>query len=247
MQHQGDGNMLLLKILNFLFGLGMSRYGLALNDSVHESLRVFDHGFYSAVAKVKELGLKKTLDRTGSFFGWVVLIYLIFFFVGKALFGDGAWQLYGSLVTIWAAVIWISIKWFTSFQKYAVKFLVDSLKLFSVILLMPVLDFLANSNMTAMFYEQIATMNRLFFGFGFPHTDNSIYQAGILFAFYVSLIVGYWAISSIYFGIVAGMSLGVVGAVVYSAKILDRYWSKNHLTGFFVVGFVVTSAALWFA
>jgi hypothetical protein len=214
MQHQDDGNMVLLKILNFLFGLGMSRYGLALNDSAHESLRVFDHGFSSAIAKIKALGLKKTLDKTGSFFGWVALIYLVFFFLGKALFGDGAWQLYGSLVTIWAAVIWISIKWFTSFQRYALKFLVDSLKLFSVILLMPVLDFLANSKMTAMFYEQINMMNGLFLGFGLPHTENSIYQAGILFAFYVSIIVGYWVISSVYFGVVAGMSLGVVGTVV---------------------------------
>lgn len=64
--------MVLLKILNFLFGLGMSRYGLALNDSAHESLKVFDHGFSSAVAKVKELAGPRGPRAAGSAAGSVL-------------------------------------------------------------------------------------------------------------------------------------------------------------------------------
>ncbi|WP_136554945.1 hypothetical protein [Methylophaga sp. SB9B] len=239
--------MFFLKILNLLFGLGISRYAVFLNDSAHESMKVFDQGFSGVVSKIKELGLKNTLDKIGSFFGWMALIYLTFFFVGKGLFGDGAWQFYGSLVTLWAAIMWFSIKWFTKFQSYALNFLVNALKFFSFILLMPVLDFLAKTNMTSLFYNQISTFNALLFGFDFPLTENSIYQAGILFAFYVFILLGYWVISSVYLGFIAGVSLGVVGSVVYLAKVLDIYWSKNHLTGFFVIGYVVTSAALWFA
>jgi len=232
--------------MNLVFGLGMSRYGLALSESSQDAMKIFDQGFSRGITSIKELGLRYCLEKVGSFFGWIALIYLMFFFIGKVIIGDGEWQLYGSLITIWAVVIWASIKWFISFQKYALKFLVDSIKLFSTILIMPIFDFVGKLNMTEMLYNLVSNMNTISLGLALPNVDNTIYQAVILFIFYVAMILAYWVISSVYFGLIAGMSLGVVGSVVYFARFLDRHWSRNHLTGFFVIGFVITSVALWF-
>lgn len=235
---------LMIKIANLLFALCLGRHSLGFSQRGEDFIHAVDQGVAAGLKNVRSLGVKASADVVATFFGWLAIAYLAVFIVGNLVAPSKEWQPYVALATAICAIVWLSIKWFTRFQKYALTFFKDMLKLVSLILFLPVLDYVSGAESTSLIYSAIDHQLSIT-GVSLPEVDGEIAKALVMFLFYLAIFVGYWLISTVYFAAVAGIAVGIVASTVYGAGFIDKVWSKNQLTGLCVLLFIGTSVLTW--
>lgn len=196
--------------------------------------KVFNNADIHYKSLIKKIASKETilvLDKVASFFGKLTgLFFGMFFLSAITKINNQAWMLYISIILFISAGIWVSIKWFTRYKNFAIKFLVDYTRLFLAFFLMPILDWLVNSNITELFYRLVSEILQPL-SITLPNVDNLFLMSIIIFFIYELMLIFYWVISTTIFAPIAFLSFLIVLIVVRLSWIIDKYFGKDPLTG----------------
>lgn len=234
-------------IINAFMALLLVRYSLDFNPELSAKIEKIDTAFLGIITKIKNGEARSALDVTGSFFGVIGVIHFVLFFVSTlASIENKFWLLYFSTTCIYSVFVWLSIKWFTSYEKFSLKFIKDNAKLALYSAFIPVMDYLApGSNLTGLMLNQILIPVNLL-GFDISAT-GVLWKDGLLIAaIFECIIFAYWIMTSLMFIPVAASGLIIVLITIKSANLLAKLSPTRPLSPLCFVIWLVTAPYGWF-
>jgi len=234
-------------IINVLMAFLLVRYSLDFNPDLSAKIEKLDTRFLSLITKMKNGEARSALDIGGGFFGIIGLIhFVLFIFSTLAALDNKVWLLYISTTFIYSVFVWLSIKWFTSYEKFSLKFIKDNglLALYSVFI--PVMDYLSpGSNLTGLLVNQMLIPVNIL-GLDISAT-GVLWKDGLLIAaIFECIIFTTWILTSLMFIPVAASGLIIVFITINVANILAKLSPKRPLSPFCFVIWLVTAPYGWF-
>lgn len=234
-------------IINAFMTLLLARYSLDFNPELSAKIEKLDTAFLTIITKIKNGEARSALDVAGSFFGVIGLVhFVLFIFSTLASIENSSWLLYVSTTCIYSVFVWLSIKWFTSYKKFSLKFIKDNAQLALYSVFIPVMDYLTpGSNLTGLMLNQILIPVNLL-GFDISPT-GILWKDGLLIAaIFECIIFAYWFMTSLMFIPVAASGLIIVFITINFANFLSKLSPKRPLSPLCFVVWLVTAPYGWF-
>jgi hypothetical protein len=215
------------------------RHNLGSTD-ISNSAKKFDSKYQALLDKIADRDAIPTLDETASFFSRLSGLYFGIYFLSLLLkFNDTLWLECVRFAFIISFGLFISIRWFTQPKQFALTFFFDYTKLFLTFFLLPILDWLAGTNLTLLFYE---LFNKFLAAIqlSLPLVSHPILMALILFVFIEVNLFLFCVISTVFFAPVAFFALVIVVILIRMSRFINKKFDKDPLQGTCLVPFVVT-------
>ena len=164
-------------------------------------------GFVKLVA---QSDVQPTLNKVANFFLYLAIIFLFALLTSNYVLLSDASRGYFLAYTAFSSFAWISIRWFTSFKKFFLQPALMWLKLFLWIFALPIIDLIAESNLTELTYQFIGLLLEEPFSIFLPKTENDFVRAALIFTIYVCSMSVFLLVSSVYFGLFALVAISLI-------------------------------------
>lgn len=229
----------LIFILPFVTTICWMRHDLGSTD-ISNAAKKFDLKYQVLLHKIAGRKAIPTLDETASFFGWLSGLYFGIYLLSLLLkLNDTLWLECVSFAYLISFGLFFSIKWFTQPKQFALQFFLDCTKLCLTFFLLPILDWLAGTNITWACYELFIKSFLWVVQLPVPLVSHPILMALILFGFFEVILIIFWVISTIFFASITFFSLVVVVILIRMSRYIYKKFDKDPLQGTCLVPLVV--------
>lgn len=234
-------------IINVIMTLLLARYSLDFNQELKNKIEHIDLAFFNIMEKIKKKEVTPTLDVIATFFGVIALIhFVLFIFSIYASFNERYWIIYLSSVFTYSVFVWMGIKWFTSYEKFSLKFLKDMSMISIYSLSIPAMDYLTNQTglTESMLNILLLPLNEA--GINIL-SSGTIWIDGLLLALLLEFILlMYWILTSLTLLPIAGSGFIIVAGTIQLSKLLSKISPNRPLSPLVFILWTITAPFGWF-